>query len=236
MKSESRFTVLVVAKAPQPGRVKTRLCPPLSHEQAAELAGLALLDTLSAAAEAVGGVRDRVVVALDGDPGDGVAVDDVRQALQGCVVVPQRGGSFAERLVNAHGDAAAVHVGSVVLQIGMDTPQVGAEQLVRASRRLHCAGAQAVLGPATDGGWWLLGLSDPSLATALHGVPMSTDLTGQSTYEALISRGCGVAPTESMQDVDTWDDARTVAQLCPTSRFAGAVRGLATELVGAASL
>ena len=102
-----------MAKAPLPGRVKTRLCPPLTSQQAAEVAASALADTL-AAVGACG--ADRRIVALDGPPGDWLPA--------GFEVIPQRGDGLAARLQAAWRDAAGPG-----LQIGMDTPQVTAELL-----------------------------------------------------------------------------------------------------------
>ena len=223
MSPSAPFVVLMVAKAPEPGRVKTRLCPPLSPAQAATLASAALLDSLATALEAVGGVRQRVVIAWQGELAAAVASAETRQAMAGCLVIPQRGASFAERLVRAHADVADLHPGASVVQIGMDTPQISATHLVTAAQQLHGGHEVAVLGPADDGGWWLLGLSRPSSATALRQVPMSTDSTGRQTRTALESQGCPVTLTATMRDVDTWADAVGVAALCPTTRFAQAV-------------
>jgi len=159
-----RFCLLIMAKSPVPGQVKTRLCPPLSPEEAADVAAASLLDTLDAAANTPGAVP---VVALAGV----VRRSDVREALAECVVIPQRGASFAERLVHAHADIARFRM--PVLQIGMDTPQVTPDLLA------SCASfGEAALGLAVDGGWWALGLRDPLRAGVLRDVPMSRADTG----------------------------------------------------------
>ncbi len=123
------MTVLTVAKAPIAGRVKTRLCPPLSPVQAADAAAAALLDTLGAAA----GCRSRSMVALHGDPEAAQRPQAVRRALALHTVIPQRGNGFAARLVAAHADAGA---DGPVLQIGMDTPQVSTAMLTEAALSL----------------------------------------------------------------------------------------------------
>ncbi|TWH68719.1 hypothetical protein JD77_03717 [Micromonospora olivasterospora] len=148
--------LLVLAKAPVPGRVKTRLCPPVRPAEAAEVAAAALLDTLDAARAAPDVVP---VLALAGRLAGAVRGAELRAALAGWRVLPQRGAGLAERLAHAHADAAAAFPGRPVLQIGMDTPQVGPAELAAASARL--ATVDAVLGPAADGGWWALGLRDP---------------------------------------------------------------------------
>jgi uncharacterized protein len=199
-----RFCLLIMAKSPVPGQVKTRLCPPLTAEEAAEVAAASLLDTLSAALATPGAVP---VVALAGV----VRREDVRDALAECVVIPQRGWTFADRLAHAHADVA--RFGMPVLQIGMDTPQVTPSLLE------SCAHFDdAALGFALDGGWWALGLRDPRRAEVLRDVPMSRADTGVRTLEALLGLRVAILPT--LSDVDTMVDARAVAAQVPQSRFA----------------
>ncbi|WP_414675378.1 TIGR04282 family arsenosugar biosynthesis glycosyltransferase [Lentzea sp.] len=200
-----------MAKSPVPGQVKTRLCPPLTPEEAASVAAASLLDTISAALETPDAVP---VVALAGV----VRRDDVREALAECVVIPQRGSTFAERLVHAHADVA--RFGMPVVQIGMDTPQVTPFLLE------SCAEFdEAALGFAADGGWWALGLRDPLRASVLRDVPMSRADTGARTLEAL--DGLRVRQLPVLSDVDTMDDARAVAALVPGSRFASTLTEIA---------
>jgi uncharacterized protein len=198
--------VIVLAKAPVPGRVKTRLCPPCSPVQAAAVAAAALADTL----EVVTAARaDRRILAVDG------AVD----APPGWEVLPQRGGSLDERLTHAFLDAH--RPGTATLLIGMDTPQLSTRDLDEAFGRV---GSGAVLGPAADGGWWALGLGDARDACVLTGITTSTATTGQQTHRALRRRGLRVGLLRTLTDVDTAGDAHAVAALCPPgSRFAAAV-------------
>lgn len=122
-------TLLVVAKAPRPGFVKTRLCPPLTPWQAAALAAAALLDTLDAVrvAARADAERQRPVVALAGDLTGAVGERRLIAALRGCTVIGQHGATFAHRLAAAH--LAAAGPEGAVLQIGMDTPQITAPLL-----------------------------------------------------------------------------------------------------------
>lgn len=217
--------VLVVAKAPVAGFAKTRLCPPATPAQAAHIAASALLDTLHAV-RATPGVHG--VVALTGQLDDAVAGVEIASLLRRMTVIEQRGTDFAERLVQAHADTAAVHPGCPILQIGMDTPQVTPALLGHAAGRLR-AGAECLLGPAGDGGWWALGLRDPSFAKAVATVPMSTSDTGRLTRRALESVGLTVDPLPTLSDVDTMTDARHVAGQVPGSRFAAAVARVLQE-------
>jgi rSAM/selenodomain-associated transferase 1 len=199
--------LLVLAKEPVPGRVKTRLCPPCSPATAASLAAAALADTLAAACASG---ADRVVLTLDGEPGP--------WCPPGVVVADQGGGSLARRLTTAWRHAAGP-----ALLIGMDTPQITAAELDAALTALAAPGIDAVLGPAADGGWWTVGLRRPHPAAFL-GVPTSRSDTGQRQAARMAGLGLAVHMLDERIDVDTWADARVVAALAPWTRFAAAVR------------
>jgi glycosyltransferase A (GT-A) superfamily protein (DUF2064 family) len=206
-------TLLVVAKAPEPGRAKTRLAATVGDRVAAEIAAAALLDTLDAVAAAPVAAR---VVALTGDLDAAVDATEIRRRLESFTVIGQRGDDFAERLANAHADSAD---GYPVLQVGMDTPQVTADLLIGCTRRL--LQAPAVLGMACDGGWWVLGVHTPAMAACLRSVPMSQPNTGELTLKALHNKGIEVIPVERLADFDVVDDVAAVRDACaPGSRFA----------------
>lgn len=219
-------TLIVLAKAPVAGRVKTRLCPPATPEEAADIAAAALLDTLDATAAVPGA---RTLVAFTGDAAGAARAPEVRAALRRADTTPQRGPDLGSRIVAAHADAARRYPGSASLQIGMDTPQVHAGLLDESLARL--GDADAVLGLAPDGGWWALGLRNPVAARAIEGVPTSRDDTGERTLSALRGAGLRVALLPELTDVDDADDAREVAALVPGSRFAAAVGSIAAIAV-----
>ena len=201
-------TLLVIAKQPRPGRVKTRLVPPCTYEQAAALAEAALADTLEAVLRTP--ARRRVLV-LDGERGPWLP--------PGFDVVPQCGGPLDERLA-----AAFAAAGGPALLIGMDTPQVTPGLLT-----VGWDQADAWFGPAADGGFWALGLREPDPAL-LRGVPMSTPVTGAVQRARLVSAGLRVADLPRLRDVDTAADAVAVARQAPRSRFAARARELAPVL------
>lgn len=205
-------TVAVIAKEPVPGLVKTRLCPPCTADDAAAIAGAALLDTIDAV---ISGGR-RAVVVLDGSPGSWLPT--------GIEVVPQRGVGLAERLGHA-----VVDVGGPLVVVGMDTPQLTRALLDDASARLMAPGTDAVLGPAEDGGYWCIGLRRPDPG-AFGDVPMSTSDTGVAQLRALDRLGLSVSVLPTLRDVDHFDDARSVAALVPDGRFAAAVAAVSTRL------
>jgi uncharacterized protein len=201
-------TLLVIAKQPVPGRVKTRLVPPCTYEQAAALAEAALADTLHTMLMLP--ARRRVLV-LDGRPGPWLP--------PGFDIVPQCGGPLDERLADAF---AAVR--GPALLIGMDTPQVTPALLT-----VDWQAADAVFGPAADGGFWALGLRVP-VPALLRGVPMSTPSTGAVQRARLLAAGLRVADLPELRDVDTAADAVAVARQAPRSRFAARARELAAVL------
>jgi hypothetical protein len=214
-----------MAKAPVPGEAKTRLAPVFTPVGAADLAAAALLDTLDAVRSSDVAAR---VVALSGDLSAACRGEEILRALDGFVVIPQQGATFADRLVRAHHDSA--REGFPVLQIGMDTPQVTGSVLSGAVDELLVDGVEAVLGMATDGGWWALGVTDPAAAAVLAQVPMSRDDTGVLTREALERLGLVVGGLPVLADVDTPEDARAVAgAMDPDARFPQALDRMARE-------
>lgn len=211
---------LVLAKAPVAGRVKTRLAADVGDLVAADLAAAALLDTLDLVHEAFpDGPR---WLALEGDLAGAERSEEVARRLEGWTVVPQRGDTFAERIGNAHSDLHEA-TGSAVLQIGMDTPHLVPEMLLEAADSL--TGHEGVLGPAEDGGWWLLGLNDPRQAVLLRDVPMSRPDTGDLTMAALVA-SVTMATGSTTYDVDTATEAERAAADAPQTRFAAGWRAL----------
>ena len=199
-------TVVVMAKEPRPGRVKTRLCPPCTPQEAARLAAAALADTL-AAVEAASCARR--LLAFDGCAGD--------WHRPGWDLVAQVDGELGQRL-----GAAATAVDGPVLLVGMDTPQLSGALLDHACERLAEPGIDAVLGPADDGGYWAVGFHRP-VEGAFDEVPMSTAATGRHQRARLDALGLRVGALPRLRDVDTFADARAVAALIPHSGFAHAV-------------
>ncbi|PBC59808.1 glycosyltransferase [Streptomyces sp. Tue6028] len=198
-------TLLVIAKEPRPGRVKTRLTPPFTPRQAATLAEAALVDTLRAVAATPAARR---VLVLDGAPGAWLP--------PGFDVVPQCAGGLDQRLA-----AAFAGCTGPALLIGMDTPQVTPALLT-----VDFADCDAWFGPAEDGGFWALGLAAPDPAL-LRGVPMSTPTTGAVQRDRLTAAGLRVRDLPRLRDVDTAADAEAVAASAPGGRFAAELGRLA---------
>jgi rSAM/selenodomain-associated transferase 1 len=206
-------TLMVVAKSPRPGHVKTRLCPPCRPEEAARLAEAALIDTLRVLAAVP---ARRHILALDGPAGPWLRRE--------FVVTPQAGHNLAERLANA----LTATVGPVFL-VGMDTPQLDSKLVANALETLSDRETDAVLGPAFDGGWWGIGLRRPD-PRVFHGVEMSTDTTYAQQVARLAVLGLRTRELQPLRDVDTFDDAVAVAAVATGTRFAGTFATLEPQL------
>jgi glycosyltransferase A (GT-A) superfamily protein (DUF2064 family) len=198
--------LILLAKQPVPGQVKTRLCPPFTAVQAAAIAAAAIADTVNS---------------LSATPADHRTLvhTGTMAAPSGWEAVPQRGVGLGERLHHAFVDTARPGLASLL--VGMDTPQLTPVELTRMIGSLEHA--DAVVGPAKDGGWWGLLLRDPELSSVLPSIPMSMDRTGLWTAAALRRLGARVWLGDVLQDVDTAADAAEVALLSPAGHFGRAI-------------
>ncbi|MBD8060065.1 DUF2064 domain-containing protein [Cellulomonas sp. JH27-2] len=208
--AERAGTLVLLAKEPVPGRVKTRLHAAFRPDEAARLAAAAIDDTLAAL---VAAPARRRLVALDGDAGAWVP--------PGFDVVRQPTGGLGDRLAAAFDAALADPRDGPALLVGMDTPQLAGPL---AAVDFH--GVDAVLGPTDDGGYWAIGLRAPD-PRVFAGVPMSTDGTCAAQLARLRDLGLRVGLLPRLRDVDEPDDARAVAALAPHTRFAAAYHDLA---------
>ena len=205
---DSAETVLVLAKEPVPGRVKTRLQARFSAGEAASLAACSIEDTL----EAVRASRaQRKVLVWDGDPYPWNLEFDS---------VPQAAGTLNDRLEAAFQAQLGDGSGSVLL-IGMDTPQVTAALL-----DTDWEGADAVLGLSEDGGFWAIGLRSADPGAIFADIPMSTDRTGAAQLARLAALGLSVRLLPPLRDVDLPADAESVAAGHPWLGFSRRHRAL----------
>jgi len=187
----SGCAVVLIAKTPLAGQVKTRLCPPLSGAQAAAVATALLCD----AADAATATGADTWCAYHGDE----AV--LRRLLPDAVrLLPQRGGDLAQRLAAAQADVFAIGYERVVLY-GADCPTVAAADLCLALESLDHA--DVVLGPAADGGYTILASSRPTPAL-FDGVVMSTEQVLADTLR--LAAGLQVTLLDSRHDLDTVAD------------------------------
>ena len=194
-------TLVIIAKECLPGRVKTRLHPAVSFEQAAELAAASLADTMAVGIELA---ADRRILAFDG-----LVAPAGSERYE---IIAQSDGDLDERLA-AIFDAAE---GPTIL-LGMDTPQLRASDLDALFPWPD--DADFVFGPACDGGFWSLGMCEPR-GDLIRGIAMSRDDTGVRQLERLMAAGGTIRMLPPLTDVDTIVEAHAVAALAPDTRFA----------------
>ena len=195
-------SLIIIAKEPLPGRAKTRLHPALTLDQAAEVAAACIDDTLVAMRSVP---ATRRILFFDGDVPP-VGSGDYE-------LIHQPSGGLDERLA-----AIFDEVDGPALLIGMDTPQVTAQHVAPAFTDWPDS-VGAWFGPATDGGFWALGLREPR-GDLLSGVPMSRSDTGVVQINRLAAAGLSIGMLPLLTDVDTYDTALQVAELAPEGRFA----------------
>ena len=183
--------IVIFAKAPLPGKVKTRLIPALGAEGAAELAAEMLRRT---AEEAVGAAVGPVELCADPDPGDGDWLGHLPSALE---TNGQGEGDLGARLARAATRILAG--GERVLLIGTDCPELDRDRLTAAARALD--DHDAVIHPARDGGYALLGLTrfDKSL---FEDIAWSTDTVAAETIARIRRLGWALQVGETLRDVD----------------------------------
>lgn len=197
-------TVIVLAKAPVPGLTKTRLCPPCTPFAAARLAEAALLDTADVVTR-WGGSR---LLSLD-RCGTSFGID-------GWTTVDQCDGDLAARLDHTFSAVFSNRDGaSRAFLIAMDTPQLTPAHLSGAFSALD--GADVVVGPAADGGYWGIGCNQ-YLPGLFDEVPMSTAHTFDAQLARALALGQRVSVLDVVRDIDGIDDAIDIGRSLPGTR------------------
>ena len=195
----------VMSKAPRPGKVKTRLSPPLTPEQAAALNICFLRDTTeNIAGVTLGGAAAGLVCYTP--VGDEVAFDGLLP--EGFALIPQRGDGFGERLHLAAADILACGFGAVCL-IDSDSPTLPTSALRLAVEELQRPGDRVVLGGSEDGGYYLIGLKQAHSAP-FERITWSTATVYGETVERVREAGLELVELPLWYDVD---DAMTLAVL-----------------------
>lgn len=195
--------VIVFLKSPRPGLVKTRLAAELDEAAAAAI-GVVLVNRTTAALARWEQVELRFA------PDDAQAEIE-RWRRSGWSMTPQGPGDLGGRLQRAFSEAFAAG-GSPVLVVGTDCPGLTSEDIADAFAAL--AGSQVVLGPAEDGGYWLIGLRQPA-PELFEGIPWSTDQVFTTTEARARASGRSVAVLRRQLDVDTLADWRRWQKIQP---------------------
>jgi rSAM/selenodomain-associated transferase 1 len=189
-----RGAVAIFAKAPVPGRVKTRLVPPLTPEEAASVARACLEDTLRVFVPAGGDTEVRLF--LDGRPDAALAAF---ASSLGVPVVPQAAGDLGTRLIAAF-RALRARGANRVLALGSDSPTVEPGRLREAFRALDSF--DVVLGPADDGGYWLIGTRNEGADGVFQDIPWSTSGVIRATLARASALGLSLHQLPPWYDID----------------------------------
>ena len=197
--------LVVVAKQPVAGQVKTRIAAALGAGQAAALYHCALEDTLDLLA-GYGAARPAISYA----PPDDEARAFFAALAPGFVLIPQHGDDFGARLLSAFQGLEARGMRRVVL-IGTDNPSLPAGYIDQAFAALDDPGVDAVLGPTSDGGYYLIGMRRPHPAL-FERIRWSTEVVAAETRERAAEAGIRLVDIASWYDLDTVDDLRVLLE------------------------
>ena len=232
-------TALVIfAKAPIPGEVKTRLCPPLTPDEAATLHGSFILDTLERTKTAVMKLKLPIDRYLACAPSSTHVFFKIMEERQGVKLIDQVGDDLGARMDQAFSTLFVQGYRQIVL-IGTDVPTLPLDHFKQALTALE--NHDLVLGPAFDGGYYLIGLKRP-IPELFADIPWSTDQVLRLTQEKASAIGLKASLIQPWRDVDTLADlealieASTVEAKKPkndrvfSSRTAGVLETLAKRL------
>lgn len=235
----SPHTALVIfAKAPIPGEVKTRLCPPLTPDEAATLHGSFVLDMLERTKLAVAKLQLPFHRYLACAPSSALVFFKIMEERQGVRLLDQIGEDLGQRMHRTSVDLFAKGYKQVII-VGTDVPTLPLSVYQEAFAML--GRSDVVLGPALDGGYYLIGLAQPA-EKLFTGVPWSTDQVLAVTQQQAKALGLSVGLTTAWRDIDTIADLQSLIAECQednkkpkqdrsfSMRTAGTLQLLATRL------
>ena len=238
-RNSTRATALVIfAKAPVPGQVKTRLCPPLTPDEAATLHGSFVIDTLERTKAAVGKLKLDMDRYLACAPSSGHVFFKIMEERQGVKLIDQVGDDLGARMHHVVETMFSRGYRRTII-IGTDVPTVPLDHFKQALTSLE--DHDLVLGPALDGGYYLIGINQ-SVPELFSDIPWSTDQVLRLTQEKAAVLGLKTALLERWRDVDTLDDLGALIEACTTdskkpknervvsTRTAGVLQALAKRL------
>lgn len=231
--SPADFALVIFAKAPIPGQVKTRLCPPLTPDEAATLHGSFVLDTLERTKAALATFRLPAVRLLACAPSSTHVFFKIMAERHGVPLLDQQGKDLGERMHQAFVGCFAQGFTRVVL-VGTDVPSLPLAHYQQAFGALETH--DLVLGPARDGGYYLVGLTRPA-ADLFHDIPWSSDRVLAATQDRADRAGLRTALLPTWRDIDTIDDLQALIQ--ESSNEAGrqgAGRNVSMRTAGALAL
>ncbi len=218
--------LIIFAKAPIPGEVKTRLCPPLDPDEAASLHGTLVLDAIERAKGLQG-----VTLYVAGTPDLNHPFFKVMEGRYGAKLLPQRGPDLGSRMRWAMQDAFEQGAQDVILT-GTDLPTLPRAHLVEALKLIKRH--DVVLGPTADGGYHLIGLSK-MVPALFEGIAWSTASVFAETKKKIEVADLSLGLLPECRDLDTLEDLKVFIGLCGkdramTKRTEGTLRLLAARL------
>jgi len=218
--------LIIFAKAPIPGEVKTRLCPPLDHDEAASLHGTLVLDAVERAKGLPG-----ASLYVAGTPDLAHPFFKVMEGRYGAKLLPQRGPDLGSRMKWAMQDAFEQGAQEVLLT-GTDLPTLPRAHLVEALTLVKRH--DVVLGPTADGGYYLIGLRK-MVPALFDGIAWSTASAFAETKKKIEQAGLSLGLLPECRDLDTLEDLKVFIGLCGkeramTKRTEGALRLIAARL------
>lgn len=230
--------LIIFAKAPIAGQVKTRLCPPLTPDEAATLHGSFVLDTLERTKTAVGKLTLQMDRFLACAPSSTHVFFKIMEERQGVKLIDQIGDDLGARMHEAVKTMFGRGYRRTVI-IGTDVPTLPLDHYKQALTSLE--DHDVILGPARDGGYYLIGITKavPELFTD---IPWSTDQVLKLTQEKAAMLGLKTALIQPCRDVDTPDDLEALIEACATdskkpknervfsTRTAGVLQALAKRI------
>lgn len=235
----ARSTALVIfAKAPIPGQVKTRLCPPLTHDEAATLHGSFVLDTLERTKAAAVRLKlpfDRYLACT---PSSTLVFFKIMEERQSVKLLDQEGEDLGTRM---HRAFETFFKGGYphVLIVGTDVPSLPLDYYQQALELLEKH--DLVVGPALDGGYYLIGLNQPA-PSLFENMPWSTDRVLSLTRAKAETLGLSIALLPEWRDIDRMEDLQALIEASSldarkpkheqsfSSRTAGALQLIAKRL------
>jgi rSAM/selenodomain-associated transferase 1 len=205
--------LVIFGKAPIPGQVKTRLCPPLTGDEAATLQGTLVLDVVERS-RAVERQLDRFLAC---SPSREHPFFKVMEGRHGVKLLDQVGPDVGARMAQVFEELFKLGYRKVVM-VGTDVPTLQPSSLLEAHKLLD--DHDLVLGPAQDGGYFLIGLTRP-IPDLFQDIPWSTDQVRALTLKKAEALGLKVAQLAMGRDLDTVEDLTALASLVPSGKGKG---------------
>jgi len=216
--------LVIFAKAPIPAQVKTRLCPPLTPDEAATLQGTLVLDVVEKS-RTVERQMDRYLAC---SPSREHPFFKVMEGRHGLRLLDQAGDDIGARMAGVFEELFRAGYQSVVM-VGTDVPALQAALFLEALKLLD--GHDLVLGPAEDGGYFLIGMKR-LLPELFREIPWSTPEVRALTLNKAASLGLNVAQLAMNRDIDRVEDLLAVAQMVPSGKGKGQAGPISARTAG----